>query len=49
VIRSAIPAIKELMLKNDNVSAVQSEIETLVQTFEETVKLESDSHPLIAY
>lgn len=47
VIKSSIPAIKELTLKNENVSAVQSELEALGQTFKETVKLHDSVIPLL--
>lgn len=46
MIKSSIPAIKELMLKNA-FAAVQSELETLVQTFKETVKLHDSVIPLL--
>lgn len=47
VIKSSIPTIKELMQRNENISAVRSELESLVQVFDEAIKLHDSVIPLL--
>lgn len=47
VIKSSIPAIKELMQQNENILAVRIELESLVQVFEEAIELHDSVIPLL--
>ncbi len=47
VIKSSIPAIKELMQRNENVLAVRIELESLVHVFEEAIKHHDSVIPLL--